>query len=166
MEQGDQQQLKIKEIEARVLFWNMNGYRRNVKCILQEIKKSDKVCLCETWFSSEVSKISGSKLMKEFKLIQVMATKKEGRGRLSGGLILAYNCKVYGKLEEKVAENYIIALLESVETIEVICVCACYIQSNENMQVFWDQVLADLKLINENHTWLQRRNGKANPIHQ
>lgn len=74
--------------QGRCIFWNCYGFR-NFRDIFEVVKRSDIVCLYETWLLSSVIHIPGNSF--NFDYINVQAKKISHFGRASGGILVLYN---------------------------------------------------------------------------
>lgn len=126
------------------MFWNVYGFDKNFPSIAEEINDTDIVCLCETWLVYKICYLNKKK--RDFSVIQAEAKKCEGRGRPSGGLIVAYNEKIFKKLNEKITDDYIILQLESIKSGKKLCVCNCYARSKIKINEYWEKFEGDMKV--------------------
>lgn len=97
------------------------------------LKESDIICLAETWL------VNGRKILcnqkKHFQVIQANAVKKQGRGRPSGGMLIAFNPEIYKELDKKTSNNCLMVRLE-IEKTEII-ICCCYIRESDDIPSFF-----------------------------
>lgn len=66
-----------------------------------------------------------------------------GKGRPSGGLIVAFNCNLYTCVKYFIGENFIAVHLEVNEC--DLLVIACYIRKNQNLQDFFEEIETPLR---------------------
>lgn len=112
----------------RIIFWNVHGYK-NVSSINSQLKDSDVICLVETWATHQVSSIVKGR--KNFQIVQQTATKGTGRGRPSGGSLIAFDQK-FNQGNATIKNKYF-NLVHLNRGTNQVAVCACYIRDNEDL---------------------------------
>lgn len=126
----------------RVIFWNVKSFN-NFESISERILGSDIICLAETWMIKTRTFLSNNK--KDFKVIPIKALKSPGRGRPSGGMLIAYNVKKYLELDRQMNDNCLVVRLKA-EKVEFI-ICCCYVREKDDIPEFFTNLDALLEKV-------------------
>lgn len=74
--------------DNRILFWNVQGLRKNVNEIECYLKEFEVVALLETWVEEKYFERLEASLPREFEWIWVEAVRAKQRGRPAGGILV------------------------------------------------------------------------------
>lgn len=94
------------------------------------------ICIVETWLTGNLASLGYG--LENFEIVQSNAEKNYGRGRPSGGSLIAYNTNIYSKLLEIKEKNIILLQLKS-QTTEFF-ICSCYCRTSDELDVLVNKI--------------------------